>query len=214
MRPAILLFAITIALACTGCGQTYTFDEALTAGRISWEPVTNVEIRTKSGNTTTVQAVEFTTKLKYDSTGRASPDTAGQKTYKWSGKEATFGPGAVIRLTKGVTVREGALRRGAEWTWDGTKWYRLLAPGQQMLPGGHVQIACPRPTNVTGEPGGHVQTGHLHRTNKCYLRCGTVMYRLLVPDQQMLPGGMQTGGSECVPFWQGGASTALSCGSR
>jgi hypothetical protein len=122
MRPAILAFAVILSLSCIGCGQSYSFEEALVAGRISWQPVKNVEVKTKSGNTTKIEAVEFTTKLKYDSAGKASADTTGHKTYKWSGKEATFGPGAVIRLTKDASVREGQLRTGAEWTWDGTKW--------------------------------------------------------------------------------------------
>ena len=84
MRPAILAFAGILSLSCVGCGQSYTFEEALIAGKLNWLPVKNVEVRTKSGNATTVQAVEFTTKIKYDSAGRGSPDTTGQKTYKWA----------------------------------------------------------------------------------------------------------------------------------
>jgi len=99
-----------------------TFEEAFREGRISWRPVKYLWLTNKIGDEYKSEIFEFPLKLKYDEAGRASPDTTGQRKYAWPDREAVFAPGAVIRLTRDATVREGALHAGAEWTWTGQQW--------------------------------------------------------------------------------------------
>jgi hypothetical protein len=104
-----------------GCGQK-TFEEAFSAGKIDWQPVKNVQLTSRSGQTETVESFDFVTKLKYDDSGRSSEDTTGQKKYSWTDREAIFGPDAVIRITEETTVREGLIHAGDEWIWTGENW--------------------------------------------------------------------------------------------
>lgn len=113
---------VAICFIGFGCGGIVPFDEAFRGGQIAWEPVKNVQLKTKTGTGHKMESTEFTTKIKYDSAGRPSPDTTGQKTYTWADREATFGPEAIIRITKDANVREGALRAGDQWTWTGQQW--------------------------------------------------------------------------------------------
>jgi hypothetical protein len=102
------------------------FEQAFREGRIAWQPVKNIQLTTKTAGGHTKESFEFVTKLKYDTTGKASVDTTGQKTYSWPDREATFGPEAIIRITQDANVREGPIRAGDEWTWTGQQWIMKL----------------------------------------------------------------------------------------
>ena len=99
-----------------------SFEEAFREGRIAWQGVKNTQLTTKTAGQQMMESSEFTQKFKYDENGKRSIDTTGYKTYTWPDREATFGPGAVIRLTQNSNVREGAIRAGEEWTWTGQQW--------------------------------------------------------------------------------------------
>jgi hypothetical protein len=84
-----------------------------------------VKLDTTSGNTTTSQSVNFIQIIDYDANGKPVPNTVGQKTYQWPGREATFGPDAVIKITKDTSIYEEkakALKAGDQWTWTGKEW--------------------------------------------------------------------------------------------
>lgn len=98
------------------------FEAAFHDGQIAWQAVRNIQLTTKTAGGSKTETFDFVTRVKYDAAGRASPDTTGQKTYSWPDRDATFGPGAVIRITRSATVREGTLRSGDEWTWTGQQW--------------------------------------------------------------------------------------------
>lgn len=122
-----------------------TFDEALRDGRIVWQPVRNIRSTITTPVGVQTEVFDFVEKLKYDSAGRPSPDTTGQKTYSWPGREVIFGPGAVIRVARDAIVREGELRTGAEWTWTGQQWVTGSAqpPGTTTSP---TPTSTPTPT--------------------------------------------------------------------
>ncbi len=108
-----------------------TFEEAFRAGRVVWQPVRNARVATRLGNQLKVESVEMVTKFKYDVDGRKSIDTTGEKPYSFPDREVTFGPGAVIRVGQDISVREGAIKTGDEWTWTGETW---AAGKQQAVP--------------------------------------------------------------------------------
>jgi hypothetical protein len=99
-----------------------SFEEAFLTGRIAWQGVKNTQLTTKSGGQQKVENTEFAMKFKYDPNGKRSIDETGYKTYIWPDREAIFGPGAVIRLSQNLTVREGTIQAGDEWTWTGQQW--------------------------------------------------------------------------------------------
>jgi hypothetical protein len=131
-----------------------TFDEALRDGRIAWQPVKNIQITTKTPTGSQTEVFDFRVNLKYDSAGRPSPDTTGQKAYSWPGREVLFGSGAVIRVARDATVREGELRAGAEWTWTGQQW--IAATGQPQA----------TPSTLTPAPAASPTTEWARRTAK------------------------------------------------
>jgi uncharacterized membrane protein len=98
------------------------FEEAFATGQIAWQGVKNTQLTTRTAGQQKIESTEFTVKFKYDVNGKRSTDTTGYKTYTWPDREATFGPGAVIRLTQNSNVREGVIRAGDEWTWTGQQW--------------------------------------------------------------------------------------------
>ena len=98
------------------------FEDAFRAGRIVWKPVKNVELTTKTADGSKTQSTAFRMKFKYDANGIRSIDSTGYKTYTWPGRQATFGPGAVIEITNTFNVLEGELKGGDRWVWDGTNW--------------------------------------------------------------------------------------------
>ncbi len=98
------------------------FEEAFRAERIVWEPVKNVDVEIKTADGSKRVSSVFRVKFKYDANGIQSIDTTGYKTYTWPGRQATFGPGAVIKITNTFNVLEGELKGGDQWVWDGTNW--------------------------------------------------------------------------------------------
>ena len=140
MRIVSLSLGAAVCVAVLGCGQrnaeatkdpaapgksptaALSFEEAFTAGRMEWQPVKNCQMTTKTAGGSKMESTEFAVKFKYDVNGQRSIDTTGQKTYSWQDREATFGLGAIIRLTRDAIVREGPLRAGDEYTWTGQQW--------------------------------------------------------------------------------------------
>jgi hypothetical protein len=134
--------------------ENLPFEETFRAGRIVWEPVKNVELTTKTAAGSKTQSTDFQVKFKYDVNGKQSIDTTGYKTYTWPDHEATFGPGAVIRLTQNSNVREGAIRAGEEWTWTGQQW-TAEPPGsvaQPPSPKVDVPVAKKEPPSSVPSP--------------------------------------------------------------